>query len=103
MKVPGVMVTMLVFMTVLMIMRVIVAVRFAVRLMGGVVFVFLLTINQYIKFDGADVRARDARNPQFVAFYRQLRNSFLRKSKPRPRVQERPMVMSPLMPEKQLK
>ena len=67
----------------------IVAVRFAMRLMGGVVFVFLLTINQYVKFDGTDVRARDARHPQFVAVDRQLSQFGLEKIKTKAGVQER--------------
>ena len=89
MKVPGVMVTMIVLMPVLMVMYVIVAVRFAMRLMGGVVFVFLLTINQYIKFDGTDVGARDARHPQFVTVYRQLSQFGLEEIKTKAGVQER--------------
>ncbi len=95
MKVARVMVTMivhvsmLVFMLMFVLMVVIVAVRFAMRLMGGVVFVFLLTINQYIKFDGTDVRASNARHPQFVTVDRQLSQFGLEKIKTKAGVQER--------------
>src|SRR5690349_21022741 len=62
-KVPGAMVmivSMTMIMPVLMVMRVVVRMRFAMRLMRGMVVVFFLAIDQYIKFDGAYIRASDA-------------------------------------------